>query len=92
MRWAGWPPSFVVAGPEPRAEEGGGRARSCLITGGHPVGPSVAAARGTRPAHGSPGNHPALGCVRQVMRSVRLPRLMGDPVCPGTQVAGGDVG
>ena len=92
MRWAGWPPSFVVAGPEPRAEEGRGRARSCLITGGHPGGPSAAAAPGTGEAYGSAGTRPASGCDRRVVPSVRLPRLMGDAVCRSAQLTVGGLG
>ena len=92
MRRAGWPPPFVVAGPEPRAEEGGGRAPAWRNTGGQCFGPSVPAALGTGPACGSAGTDPAPGCARPVMPSVRLPRMIGDAVCHGTQVAGGDVG
>ncbi len=92
MRRAGWPPSFVVAGTEPHAEEGGGLARSCLITRGQPFGPSVAAAPGTGPAYGSADTDPAPGCDRPVMPSVKLPRLIGDAVCQGARVAGREVG
>ncbi len=92
MRRAGWPPSFVVAGTEPHAEEGGALAPGWLIKGGKPFEPSAAAAPGIESACGSVGTDPAPGCARRVMTSVGLPRLLGEDASTGTQVRGGDVG
>ena len=92
MRRAGWPPSFVVAGTEPHAEEGGGLAPAWWNSVGQCFEPSVAAAPGTGPAYGSADTDPAPGSDRRVITSVRLPRLLGDDACQGIQVAGGEVG
>ena len=92
MRRAGWPPSFVVSGPKPHAEEGGGLAPAWRNSVGQPFGPLGAAGPSTRPACGSVGTGPAPGCARRVMTSLRLPRLLGAGACHGIQVAGCDVG
>ena len=92
MRRAGWPPSFVVAGTESHAEEGGGPAPAWRNPVGQCFEPLVAAAPGTSPAYGSADTDPAPGCDRPVMPSVALPWLIGDAVCHGARVAGREVG
>jgi hypothetical protein len=92
MLRARWPPSFVVAGTESHAEEGGGLAPAWRNSVGQCFEPSVAGAPGTGPAYGSADTDPGPGCDRPVMPSVRLPRLIGDAVCQGARVAGREVG